>query len=279
MATQISETRERPAEQPYSYEHMRRKTLMEDMSFRKDAPGAGEPMPRFELQTADGGRFSSEDMVGRKPLLLITGSLTCPMTASSNPILKQLHSEFGSKIEFVMLHVREAHPGEKKDQPDSMDEKIAHARELKERDQIPFTIAVDDPSGSVHRQLDEKPNSAWLADRQGTLVYRSLWAGDEAGLRRALEAVASGKKPEQKESTKRVVPMAMGVGMMQEMIRRSGPRAQRDIVRAAPPMAALAWVADKFSPLSPKWRGLLAMGALGGVATAAVAGIARAVRR
>lgn len=279
MATQLSKTRESRTEEPYSYEHMRRKTLMEDMNFRTHAPSPGEPMPRFELPTVDGGRFSSEELVGRKPLLLITGSLTCPMTASSIPIMKDLHSEFGSEIEFVMLHVREAHLGEKKDQPDSMDEKLAHARELKERDHVPFTIAVDDPSGSVHRQLDEKPNSAWLADRQGRLVYRSLWAGDETRLRQALEAVASGKSPEQQESTKRVVPMAMGVGMMQEMIRRSGPRAQRDIVRAAPPMAAMAWVADKFRPLSPKWRGLLAMAALGSVATAAVVGVARAVRR
>lgn len=259
----------------YSYAHVHRRTLIEDMNFAADAPGPGDPLPQFEARTTEGERFSTADFRGKKPLLVITGSLTCPMTASSDPYVKELHRKFGDKIEFVMLHVREAHPGEKTDQPGSMEEKVRHAVELKARDDLPFTVAVDDPSGSIHRQLDEKPNAAWLADRDGTLVYRSLWAGDAAALGDALQAVAHGQLPKQSESTRRLLPMAMGLGVMQEMFRSAGSRSRHDMLKAAPPMAVMAWIADKFRPLSPKWRGLAAMGVM---ATAATAGIAATVR-
>ena len=47
--------------------------------------------------------------------------------------------------------------------------------------------------------------------------------------------------------------------MMREMTRRAGFRTERDIWRAAPPIAALAWVADLYRPLAPQWRAFAAM--------------------
>lgn len=280
MATSETETRSRPSrDEAYSYDHVRSKTLMHDMGFTRDAPRPGDRLPDFDLPTTDGGRISSAEVLQEQPMLLVTGSMTCPMTASSNPMLKRLHAEFGDKIRFVLLHVREAHPGEHRDQPHSPEEKMDHARRLKQRDELPFAVAVDGPEGDVHRRLDGKPNSAWLADRDGTLVYRALWAGDEKGLRPALEAVSRGERPAKAESKRRLIPMAKGIGVMQESIREAGPRAQRDLIKAAPPMAAMAWVADRFRPLPPKWRGLAAIGTLGIGVTAAVAAAARTLRR
>jgi hypothetical protein len=42
----------------------------------------------------------------------------------------------------------------------SLREAHHHARALKERDGLPFTIAVDEASGAIHRVLDGKPNAA-----------------------------------------------------------------------------------------------------------------------
>ncbi len=260
----------------YLYEHVTPKVLAEDMRFRDGALRPGDRLPEFDLPTADGGRFSTGDVIGRRPVLLVTGSFTCPMTASSNPLLKRLHAEFGDRVEFVMLHVREAHPGERYEQVGVLDAKLEHARAMEARDGLPWTIAVDDPSGSVHRAFfDGKPNAAFLADRSGEIVFRSLWAGDERGLRQALESVAQGERPRERESTRRMVPMAMGVGMMREMTRRAGPRAERDIWRAAQPMAALAWVADLYRPLPPHWRAFAAMATITLAAASAVALLTR----
>ena len=119
---------------------------------------------------------------------------------------------------------------------------------------MPWKVAVDDPDGTVHRFLDEKPNAAYLADREGWIVFRSLWAADDESLYEALESAARGERPRHQESRRRIGPMAEGVAQMRNMMRRSGPRAASDIWRAAPPMAAMAWLADIYHPLPPKWR-------------------------
>ncbi|UVW28776.1 deiodinase-like protein [Massilia sp. H6] len=252
----------------YRYDHVTRHVLMDDMTFSDKAPRPGERIPQFDLPLAGGGRVNTTDASGRKPMLLVTGSLSCPMTASSNPMLKEMHQEFGRDIDFVMLQVREAHPGEYLEQPQSLDEKIEHARQLQQRDALPFPIAIDDVDGSVHQALDGKPNSVWLIDANGTIVYRALWVGDEAGLEQALDAAVRGVSPPLQESTRRLAPMAMGIGKMQEMTTRSGPRAQLDMWRAAPPMAAISWIAGLYQPLPPKWRTIAAVGTVAVVMTA-----------
>lgn len=238
----------------YAYDHVSSDILSQDLQFRANAPKPGERLPEFYLQSVGEGRVKTADLAGQRPVLLVTGSFTCPMTASSNPILKTLHARYGDEIDFVMLYVREAHPGEHRDQATVAEEKLAAARALKERDDLPWLVLVDEVDGSVHQRLDEKPNAAYLTDRSGTIVFRSLWAGDKRGLAEALDAVARGVQPPESESTRRLVPMALGVGTMREMTRQAGPRAQQDLWQAAPPMGAMAWLADVYRPLPPAWR-------------------------
>lgn len=264
--------------QSYQYDHLRRHVLMEDMSFGDQAPRPGERIPRFELPLADGGRFDSHDAGRRKPLLIVTGSLSCPMTASSNPLVKEMAEEFGQDVDFLMLMVREAHPGEDLEQADSLERKRELARRLRARDDLPFPIAVDDTDGSVHRMFDNKPNAVWLTDADGTIIYRALWAGDDGGLVQALDAAVRGTLPARQDSSSRLGPMAMGIGKMGEMTGRSGSRAKRDLWRSAPPMAAIATVADLYRPLPPKWRTAAAVGTIA-LAIAALVRAASSRRR
>ena len=89
------------------------------------------------------------------------------MTASAGPALKAFHREFGDRVAFLTVYVREAHPGERYPQPQTFDDKVSHARIYKERDQIPWTIAVDDLDGSFHQAVDPKPNSAYFFSADG----------------------------------------------------------------------------------------------------------------
>lgn len=258
----------------YVYKHVTPHVLSRDMAFTENAPGPGDRLPRFVLPSADGRRVRTDDMIDEKPVLMVTASLTCPMTASSNPLLKRLHARFGSRVHFIMLHVREAHPGEFRDQPRTHDEKIRHANNLKARDDLPWPVAVDDLPGTVHRALDEKPNAAYLADRNGRIVFRALWAGDVRSLEEALESVVRGERPRDPESHRRLFPMAQGLGIMRETLQHSGARAERDIWQSAPPMAAVAWLAHLFRPLPPHWRTFAAATTIGiGIAAVAIAAV------
>ena len=143
----------------YRYTRFTTGLLFQDLRFRNSGPRPGDPLPEFDLATIDGKRVTKKEILAERPLMLVFGSYTCPMTASSIPSLKRLHAEFGDRVAMVMLNVREAHPGTYYPQPETIEEKTEHARVLREHYDMPWTVAVDDVDGTLHRAIDAKPNS------------------------------------------------------------------------------------------------------------------------
>lgn len=84
------------------------------------------------------------------------------MTASGGPALHDLHDDYGDRVAFISLYVREAHPGDRFPQPHDVDQKLHHAREYRDRDSIPWPVVVDDVDGTLHRQLDPRPHAAYV---------------------------------------------------------------------------------------------------------------------
>jgi len=82
------------------------------------------------------------------------------MTDNAAPGLNALHLRFGRRVRFVMVNVREAHPGRAIPQPGTLDAKMAHAMRLRELHGFEFDVAVDDLNGTLHRALGAKPNAA-----------------------------------------------------------------------------------------------------------------------
>ena len=243
----------------YRYNRFTTSLLFRDLRFRKDAAAPGDLFPDFELITTDGARLVKDDVFGDKPVIFVFGSMTCPMTASAAPSVQELYDEFGERVKFIMMYVREAHPGEHFSQVATIEEKLVHARALKEFYDIQWTVAADNVDGNLHRALDPKPNSAFLMDRDGTILFRSLWASDYGALHQALDAVASGQAPPAEQSTKMMGPVARAMGHVQEVMKRGGPQAARDLWLAGFPMALAGRIATLFSPLSPDERGIVAV--------------------
>ncbi len=259
MSTADSFDRALNADSGYRYKRFTTSLLFRDLRFGKESAGAGDSFPAFQLETTDGNRLLSEDVFGDKPVLVIFGSMTCPMTASAAPSVQKLYEEFGDRVRFLMLYVREAHPGENFGQSETMEEKLKYARALKEFYGIEWTVAADNIAGDLHRALDPKPNSAYLVDNGGTIVFRSLWAADRDALYQALNAAAAGRMPESKQSTALIGPVARAMGQVQEVMTRGGPQAVRDLWRSGFPMALAGRIATLFTPLSPDQRGIAAV--------------------
>lgn len=261
----------------YDYRSFRLPLLLDDIGFA-GGPAPGEEFPDFDLPTTDGQRLSRDDLLSRGPALITLASFTSPMAASASPSLRRLHREFGQPVSFVTLYVREAHPGSLYPQPDSMEEKLRHARDFAERDEIPWPIAVDDVDGALHRQLDAKPNAAYLVGRDGTVLFRSLWSGHEWTLREALAVVAAGGQP-MEEREPRLIPMVAGLGEMYRILELAGDDARQDVLFHAPPLYALARLAHALPFAAPLQRGLGALGVVFGLTVGALLGIARATGR
>jgi thiol-disulfide isomerase/thioredoxin len=243
----------------YRYKRFTTNLLFRDLRFRKEAAAPGDPFPEFEMVTTDGSKLVNENVFRDKPVIFIFGSMTCPMTASAAPSVQKLYDEFGDRVEFIMLYVREAHPGEYFAQSETIEEKLDYARALKVFYDIEWTVAADNIDGDLHRALDPKPNSAFLADKDGTIIFRSLWASDYCALRDALDAAANGQTPKTMQSVKIMGPVIRAMGHVQEVMTRGGPQAVRDLWLAGFPMALAGRIATLFSSLAPDKRGIAAV--------------------
>jgi thiol-disulfide isomerase/thioredoxin len=243
----------------YRYNKFTTGLLFRDLRFRKGAAQPGDSVPSFQLITTSGDRLVNREVFDDKPVLFIFGSMTCPMTASAAPSLQELYDEFGDRVDFILLYVREAHPGEHFGQSETMEEKLGDARALKAFYNIQWTVAADNIDGDLHRALDPKPNSAFLMNNEGIILFRSLWASDREALHHALEAAAAGRTPERKQSNALIGPVTRAMGQVQEVMERAGPQAVKDLWWAGLPMALAGRVATFFSPLSPDQRGISAV--------------------
>ena len=125
-----------------------------------------------------------------------------------------------------MLYVREAHPGENFPQSATMEEKLESARALRKFYDIQWTVAADNVGGDLHRALDPKPNSAYLVNSEGTIVFRSLWAADRDALRQAVDAAAAGRVLERVQSEALIGPVTRAMGQVQEVMTHPLKRSQ-----------------------------------------------------
>lgn len=199
------------------------------------------------------------------------------MTHSAGPALRSLHDEYRDRVDFLTLYVREAHPGDRYVQPQDEASKIAQARAYADRDGVTWPVLVDDIDGSLHRQLDPKPNAWYLIAGDGTVAARGLWANAVKAVHAALDAAADGRPIAEPQDESLLLPMLRGTGEMWSTLRAAGPLALRDVAIHAPPMALTAALAGHLPLRSPLARGTAAMGLMALGVFGAV-GLARSVR-
>ncbi|GIG39159.1 TlpA family protein disulfide reductase [Cellulomonas phragmiteti] len=266
--------RTRPAPAGYRFDDLRTRDVVADMRYRASDPAPGDPVPAFDLPTLDGGRFTSTAL-GDRPVLLVVGSQTCPVTRSALPPLNDLHARYGDRVRFVLVQTREAHPGELLRQPRTLEEKTAHAAAMRDDLHVGYEVAVDDLDGTLHRALGTKPNSAHVLRPDGTLTARVHWANDTAAVRAALDDVLAGRAARTRRS-RTVAPLLAAVGHLPDVVRRAGAKAERDVWRAAAPLALLARAGSVLTRLTPDRRGPVAAAALTALAALTVLAALRA---
>src|SRR5215472_4857809 len=165
----------------YNYEHFSRDIFHDLAETSFSGPAPGERAPDFKVTTLDGETIRLSDFAKKKNVLLLFGSATCPMTASSISGINELYDRFrGDDIEFLFVYVREAHPGEIIPAHGSMREKIEAARLLRDEEEMQMPVLVDDLRGGIHRKYSKLPNPAFLIDKSGRLAFLSLWSKPEA---------------------------------------------------------------------------------------------------
>ncbi len=167
----------------YNYEHFNPK----DYNFKEFiGPKAGESYIDFQAFTLDGEKVSLSKYLD-KPIVLDTGSITCPIYASTTKAMNALKVRY-PEVHFLLLYIREAHPGRRTGAIQSIEEKISHAKAMQRLYGEKREILVDDVEGTVHRRYGSMPNMTYVIGKEGIVKFRANWTNIDA-LKKVLETI------------------------------------------------------------------------------------------
>ncbi len=78
-------------------------------------------------------------------------------------------------LEWVFVYTREAHPGEIWPEHGSFEQKRRHALAFKQQLLVLRRIVIDSLDGQNHRRYGVVPNTCFVVDPHGRLVFKSSW--------------------------------------------------------------------------------------------------------
>ncbi len=108
-------------------------------------PQTGEIAPDFALMDLDGTVVRLRDLRGR-PVVIEFGSYTCPIFSDRVPQMERLARKHPA-VAFVVIAVREAHPGELSPPHATVAEKRSAARKLAMEEGLRRRVLVDELEG------------------------------------------------------------------------------------------------------------------------------------
>ena len=159
----------------YNYKHFNPK----DYNFSDfKGPKAGEKYIDFQAKTLDGKDVSLSDYLD-KPIVLETGSITCPMYANTSSPMNLLQEEYPD-VNFLLLYIREAHPGKRTHATTDIDTKISNAISTKRLYNEKRTILVDNIEGTAHKLYGSMPNMIYVISKNKIIKFRANWSNVEA---------------------------------------------------------------------------------------------------
>ena len=165
-----------------------------------------------------------------KPTILETGSITCGMFAHQSKQMNKLakkHQDFT----FLLLYVREVHPGELIGPHDSLDVKCQLAKKLVTAENIQNRlILIDNLNGDLHQLLGALPNMVFLINEQGEICYKNDW-NNSKHLKKVIHWYTQSKKATEQKWTMLPIP---NLKAEYRVFKRAGWNAGLDFIKALP---------------------------------------------
>lgn len=178
-----------------------------------NGPKPGEAAPDFSLQTVDGKTVKASMLWAQKPLVLMTGSHTCPVFRGKAAAFESLAKEFADRANFIVIYTIEAHPkGDPSPysgkewvtpkneqerillpQPKSQAERATVAKSCIAKEKLTVPVVVDTMENTVWKAYGSAPNCAYVVDRGGKIVDAEPWM-EPARLRQAIQTAIEARK-------------------------------------------------------------------------------------
>lgn len=158
-------------------------------------PEVGEEAPLFTLKDLRGRLVRLEDFKKKKPVVLVTGSYSCPVYRHRHAGLERLFQRYAKRAAFFVLYTVEAHPkgdvspyadrewvteenvreGILVRQPASYEERVRLAVRSQAALNSQVPVLVDEMDNAVWQQYGSAPNAAYYIDSRGKVQIRQDW--------------------------------------------------------------------------------------------------------
>ncbi len=192
-----------------------------------NGPRPGEKFPEIKGESIDGKEMNLSDFKG-KWFVLETGSFTCPMYIGIIPKMTALSKIFND-VEFLVLYVREVHPGTIITAHTNMDEKRILAKRLLAEEAENRTLIIDDINGTAHKSLGSLPNIVYIVNPKGIVVHRSCWADPKA-----VEAILKLRDPNYIDPLELREPPQKPIKTILRVCPRAGKHSFWDLMKGMP---------------------------------------------
>jgi hypothetical protein len=147
----------------------------------------GDEAPDFTLADPAGkNEFQLSASRGKKPVVLMFGSLTCKPFQGRVGDVEKLYDEYKERVEFRFIYIREAHPGstlfvaedgaeklQKIEQTDALDERAERATLCTTTLKIDIPALVDRADNAVNKTYAGWPIRLVIVDPEGKLAHIS----------------------------------------------------------------------------------------------------------
>ena len=163
---------------------------------------AGIEIAAAAIFTPEGDKRNLADLWAAKPVLLVTGSLSCPPSRLFNPATTELSKRFGAELAVAVLYVIDAHPSGDvcpytgtdwpgKDnvsqgilvrQPRDQAERNQRAAEYREQLSLEVPVYVDSMDNGAWEALGRSPNMAILIKEGRCMLFQDWFKPAEITL-------------------------------------------------------------------------------------------------
>ncbi len=165
-----------------------------------------ETVPELKVYNLNGDPVELSKLWKNKPLVLVTASITCPISVKSCPSLKPLAEDYSDRVHVAVLYIREAHPA--KDEipprrttgarshpdPKTFSERLQLAKLFEKEVHPENEILVDSIDNNAFSTLGAGPNIGLLINTNGEIILRQGWYEAE-GMRAAVSELLDKPTP------------------------------------------------------------------------------------
>lgn len=144
----------------------------------------GDPAPDVTLQSLDGPqKVTLSDFRGKRPVVLVFGSYTCPPFRQHVGALDAMHQKYKDRAEFFLVYIREAHPidgwrsgandraGILVEQPTTLETRADIALQMCVKLELNLPCLIDGLDNKVGEAYSAWPDRIYIVGTDGRIVY------------------------------------------------------------------------------------------------------------